>query len=75
MAKPHQRIRTLMDEHDINSQTLAEELGIDTSTMSRKLMGRTPWTSDQMWRIMDIFHLPPREFHLVFPKGGASAAR
>ena len=74
MAKPHEKLRNIIGQHDMTEADLAAELDIDVSTMSRKLMGHTPWTSAQMWRIMEMFAIPDKQLHLVFPPKGLSKA-
>lgn len=70
MAKPFKRLRNLMHINDLTSEMLAEEIGIGVDTMSRKLCGHSAWTSDQMWRIMEILGEPDANLHEVFPRNG-----
>ena len=73
MAKPHKFLRDALGDRDMTETDLAEALGVNRSTISRKLMGKAAWTSDQMWRIMDMLHIPAKQFYLVFPNCGKPA--
>lgn len=70
MARPYKRVRELMREYDLTNETLAQEIGCATSTISNKLNGKYPWTSDEMWKIMDLTNQPEHELHRVFPRKG-----
>jgi len=71
MARPYKAIRDLMHDHDLTNKLLGKLLGgLAASTISNKLNGHFPWTSEEMWKIMEITNQPPHRFHLIFPKDG-----
>lgn len=71
MARPYKVIRNLMRDHDLTNKLLGELLGgLAASTISNKLNGHSPWTSDEMWKIMDLFQIPAHKFHEIFPPKG-----
>lgn len=71
MARPYKAIRDLMRDHDLTNELLGEMLGgLAASTISNKLNGHFPWRSDEMWKIMDLFQIPPHKFHETFPPNG-----
>lgn len=70
MSKLFPKVRDLMRLYDLTNKSLADELGIAASTLSNKLNGHFPWSSDEMWQIMEMFNVPDSQFHIVFPQGG-----
>lgn len=74
MSKLFSKIRDLMRIYDLTNKSFAEELGISASTLSHKLNGHFPWSSDEMWQIMEMFNVPPNQFHEVFPRHGKGQA-
>lgn len=71
MARPYKAIRDLMRDYDLTNELLGEMLGgLAASTISNKLNCHFPWTSDEMWKIMDLFQIPAHRFHEIFPPKG-----
>lgn len=70
MARPYKILRDLLRQNEITSEILAEELGIQVSTVSRKLNDHTPWNSDQMYAILELIGEKPARMHEIFPKNG-----
>ena len=75
MARPHNALRTLMREHDINSEVLSRELKISRPTLSRKMNGHSPFDQNEMWQIMSILQQPAYRLHEIFPRNGANEIR
>lgn len=63
-------LRAEMVRHGYDGRRLASVLGISNVTLSQKLCGHTPWTSREMYIIMDLFGLPYSELGRFFPKNG-----
>ena len=71
MARPYKLLRDLLHECEITNAMLASELGIrSTATVSRKLNDHSPWTSDEMYRILELVNEKPERMHEIFPKNG-----
>jgi predicted transcriptional regulator len=68
--KPYQKLRGLLRAEGIDQKELAHILGCSTTSVSHKFMGKYPWSSDQMYKIMDILDKPYNLLHEVFPKNG-----
>lgn len=66
----HTELRAVMVRHGYNGQLLAEAIGVSPNTVSSSLCGKRPWTSDEMYMIMDLFHLPYSLLPVIFPKNG-----
>lgn len=70
MARPYKLLRDLLNSREITQEILADELGIGTDTVSRKMNGHYPWTSDQMYAILDLIGVKPERLHEIFPRNG-----
>lgn len=68
-------IRSMMVLHGMRGPDLGEKLGLSGQTVSAKLCGKSPWTVDEMYYIMDLFKIPYKELHKYFPKNGISNPR
>ncbi len=51
----------------IRQSDLAPELGLTPGSVSHRFCGRTAWTIDEMYQILDICRAQPEELHLYFP--------
>lgn len=68
MAKLFTRLRARLLEEDIDQKSVAERIHIDPSTLSKKLMGYSPFTADEMYMICDLLHIEDSELHIFFPR-------
>ncbi len=68
MAKPFAKLRAKFLEEDVEQKSIAGKINIDPSTLSKKLMGYSPFTSDEMYMICDILHISDDELHIFFPR-------
>lgn len=70
MARPYARLRGLMMSHDETQIDVARVLKLGVTSVSHRMTGREPWKIDEMYALMDRYHQPHDELHLVFPPGG-----
>ena len=68
----HTELRAEMVRNGFDGQALADLLGCSRTTVSSKLCGKSPWTSDEMYFILDIFGIPDSELGRYFPRNGIS---
>lgn len=68
MAKPFTKLRARFLEEDIDQKSIAALIHIDPSTLSKKLMGYSPFTSDEMYMICDVLNIKDNELHIFFPR-------
>ena len=66
----HTELRAVMVRHGYNGHTLAEAIGVSPNTVSSSLCGKRAWTSNEMYKIMDLFKLPYSLLPIIFPKNG-----
>ena len=57
----------------VRQAELGDMLGLCSTSISHRFTGRTPWSLDEMYKIMVICQAPPEQLHIYFPKGGISA--
>lgn len=68
------KLRGKLRELDIDQSYLAKKLDICVMSISRKMTGKSPWTSDEMYAVMDLIQEPYEKLHEFFPKGGGVTA-
>lgn len=72
MKKPYQVLRTSLFTLNINQTDAAEALGICRDTFSRKVLGKIPFTTSEMYSLIDMLGRPDEDLHVLFPRGGQS---
>ena len=53
---------------------LAYALHLSPQAISHRFTGKTAWSLDEMYRILDICRAQPEELHLYFPRDGRATA-
>lgn len=51
----------------ITQGDLAKRWNLSQAAISHRFCGKTPWTIDEMYEILDICHAQPEELHIYFP--------
>jgi hypothetical protein len=72
MARLFKNLRLVMREYDLTNELLGREIGCSPGTISNKLNGHFPWTSEEMWKIMELTNQPAHKLHDIFPRHGLS---
>lgn len=70
MARPYARLRGAMVANDDTQESLARVLLMTKAAVSQRFNNRTPWKIDEMYMLMNRYHLPHSELNLYFPEGG-----
>lgn len=70
MARPYAVLRGLMAANEDTQVDVARELKLGVCSVSHRMMGREPWRVDEMYALMDRYHRPHSEMHIIFPPGG-----
>lgn len=70
MEKTFIMLRALMLASGETAPDLAKVLQIDRITLSRKMNGHVQWKMDEMYGVMDHYHVPHERLHEVFPRDG-----
>ena len=70
MAKLFKRLWGLMAENGDTQKDVGDVLLISAQSVCDRMRARQPWKLDEMYLLLDRYHVPYSEMHIVFPKGG-----
>ena len=70
MARLYSKLRGLMREFGDTQDDVARALLLSRISVSNRLRGTAEWRLDEMYALMDRYHVPHDRLHEVFPKGG-----
>ena len=70
MARPFNKLRGLMQEYEIQQKHLARELNMGITSVSRRMSGSEEWRLDEIWKVMELLHIPACKMHEYFPAQG-----
>lgn len=73
--KAHVVLRELMADIGYTREDLRRDLKLGLTAVSARLNGRTPWQTDEMYKILEVFRVPEEHMHIVFPKNIYSKKR
>lgn len=71
MARPHAKLRGALIAADIDGPYLARKLQRGSAYISKRMMGREPWTIAECYDILDLLHIPHNRLAEYFPPKGA----
>ena len=74
MPKYYRHLSGRLRELGMTHSDLGYALGLSHTAISRRFAGRTPWTIDEMYRVLEICRAKPEELHVYFPPIGGKAA-
>lgn len=63
-------LRGMLHGRGYNQPEVAELLGLSVSSVSNRYRGKTPWTLDEMYTLMDAVNADYAQMSELFPKGG-----
>ena len=70
MARLFSKLRGLMREYGDTQDDLARALLLSRASVTNRMRGAAEWRLDEMYALMDRYHVPHDRLHEVFPKGG-----
>lgn len=59
----------------IRQSDLTGPLGLNKGSISHRFTGRTQWSVDEMYKLLDICRADPSELHIYFPRPGQTRRR
>lgn len=68
-------LRGRLKQLGFRQKDLEGALGLNQSAISHRFTGRTPWSLEEMYTLMDICRADYSELHLYFPRDGKSTGR
>ena len=74
MAKQlYSEVRKLMSQRGITNHDIAVKINRSDTYVSLRFNGHLNWDQDDMYIMMDMFHLPYELLHVAFPRNGGYA--
>ena len=70
MARLFGKLRGLMREFGDTQDDVARALLLSRISVSNRLRGTAEWRLDEMYALLDRYHVPHDRLHEVFPKDG-----
>lgn len=70
MARSYAMLRGVMVANDDTQESIGRLLLLTKAAVSQRFNNHTPWKLDEMYMLMDRYHLPYSELNLYFPKDG-----
>jgi len=67
------KLRALLTENDMTLTELGYFIHRSYSRLSDCMRGAAEWRLDEMYAILDLFHVSHDKLHEYFPKGGKAA--
>ena len=67
MPRPHAKLRGLMVANDYTGPQLGRKIGLGKSALSERMNYHRPFTLDEAYAVLRLFHVPIDQLHEVFP--------
>ena len=67
MPRPHAKLRGLMVANDYTMPQLARKIGLGKSAMSERLNYHRPFSLDEAYTVLRLFHIREDQLHEIFP--------
>jgi transcriptional regulator with XRE-family HTH domain len=64
------KLKALMFESDIDQKYLCKKLGKSQNYVTPRMMGRQPWSMEDVYIICDLLKIPYEQIPVYFPRGG-----
>ncbi len=75
MARPYAKLRSLMMANDDTQRDLGRMLMLSNVSVSERMNNKTSWRLDEMYAILDRYHVPHSQLHEIFPLNGKNEIR
>lgn len=73
MTRTYAKLRGAMKENDDTMEDLARLLLMTRAAVSQRFRNHTQWKLEEMYMLMDRYHLPYDRLHEYFPRYGRKA--
>ena len=68
--RPYHALRAELYGAGVTHAQLARRLRIGTTTLSRKLNAKSPWTLDECYQVLGLLGKPYEQIPQIFPRDG-----
>ena len=72
LKKRFTTLRCALIENGTTQYALAHDLGLSPSSLSKRLTGKVPWTTQEAYSVLRLLNRPDTELQLYFPPDGLS---
>ena len=72
-GRTYDKLVTALREAGYTCQDAAKELLITYQTFSEKVCGKSSWTLDEIYRLLELMECSPAAMHIYFPDRRISA--
>lgn len=69
------KLKTELFANDIDQKYLCKKLGKSQTYISDRMMGRRPWSMDDVYTLCDLLQIPCEQIPEYFPRGGKEPAK
>ena len=66
------KLKTELFANDIDQKTLCKHLSKSQTYITQRMMGRKPFTLDDVYGMCNLLKIPYEQISLYFPNGGKS---
>ena len=66
MYQPYHKLRVRFAEMEMRQGDVAQAAGMATSTMTARMQGKQPWTSDEITRVAAVLNIPREQIGEFF---------
>lgn len=70
MTRRYSYLSGRLRQLELTQTDVGKTLGLSQTAISQRFNGRTSWSSDEMYKILDLCRARPEELHLYFPRDG-----
>ena len=67
----YRKLRALMLENGYDQKTLGRRCGLSRTQVSDRMVDKTPWTLDEVYRVCDALCIEAKDIKQYFPPRGA----
>nr|DAF24242.1 MAG TPA: Helix-turn-helix XRE-family like protein [Caudoviricetes sp.] len=68
----YRKLRALMLENGYDQTTLGRRCGLSRTQVSDRMVDKTPWTLDEVYRVCDALCIEAKDIKQYFPPRGAA---
>lgn len=74
MTRKYSYLAGRLRQLELTQTDVARKLGVSQPVISARFNGKIPWSSDEMYQILDLCRAQPEELHLYFPREGRAVS-
>ncbi len=64
------KLKTIMFANDVDQKRLQKELDRSQTYITARMMGRKPWSIEEIYKLCDLLEISYEQISVFFPRGG-----